>query len=212
MIWWLDLLDMEGVFDRVVRVDGAKKRGTVYSDASEHGLGFVLFLSDCVIFASVSVQGEDYQDIAIWEAAAIILVYRCVWMRLQQCLLLFLVDNNGVLSGVVKGWSRSDIINVMVGASWKVCAVEAVAPWYERVPSSPNLSDAPSRLFDEALGAAESREQWLRSVRSAIDSDLPLFECRASWRPGGPGGLLGRLVAGDIISALQRCEWPAAEE
>jgi hypothetical protein len=212
LLWWLDILDMEGVFDRVVRVDGAKKRGTVYSDASEHGLGFVLFLPDCVIFASVSVQGEDYQDIAVWEAAAILLVYRCVWMRLQQCLLLFLVDNNGVLSGVTKGWSRSDIINVMVGASWKVCAVEAVAPWYERVPSASNLSDAPSRLFDPALGAAENREQWLRSVRSVIDGELPLFECRVSWRPGGPGGLLGRLVSGDVITALQRCEWPAAEE
>ena len=55
------------------------------------------------------------------------------------------VDNTAAQHALTRGYSGNAAANAVVSAFWVAASVYAASPWFERVPSKANISDAVSR-------------------------------------------------------------------
>ncbi|CAE7725562.1 unnamed protein product [Symbiodinium sp. CCMP2592] len=79
------------------------------------------------------------------ELYALLMIRACLQNFLSGKRIIFFIDNDAARSVVLRGQSRSDAMHRLAMA---LSMVEAVAPcisWIERVPSSSNIADWPSR-------------------------------------------------------------------
>ena len=95
-------------------------------------------------------------NIFILEIAAVLLAAEWAGRFVQKSRprLLFLVDNNPALTCLVKGYADSVHARCIVADVWKALDSLGALPWFERVRSSLNLADAPSRgrgIFGKAV-------------------------------------------------------------
>ena len=127
----------------------------VFSDASTTGLGVCVVspsLEKWYFAASVPhdfdlVLPVGASKIFTLECAAALFAMRVVAEFLpgvEKRVCLF-VDNNVSISSIIRAYSRCELASRVIAAFWE-CAVERkISPWVERVRSSQNLADAPSR-------------------------------------------------------------------
>ena len=94
---------------------------------------------------------------------------------------LLCVDNQGVLDSLIKGSSGSLFGAAMCGVFWNLAARSSLFAWLERVSSSANFADSPSRLCG-LDGATSSSFSWHQCPRSflAIFSSFENFLAAAS--------------------------------
>ena len=74
---------------------------------------------------------------------------------------IFWIDNEAARFGLIRGSSAVDVSQELITETWGEISSSQIYPWFERVPSSGNPADAPSR------GAYE----WLRA-RGFIGIDV----------------------------------------
>ena len=181
ILWWIDFLQWlsKSQQSRKISLTDELERGVVYADVSEYGLGVTIFMREFVAFISYDLLTEDPEDIGVWECAAVLLLFRAFAQQIFQVVLLAMVDNNGVLGGLCKGYSKCERTSLLTRGTWFAAAKSITTPWWERVESEANIADAPSRLFSLKLKAKQNKQDWLKSVRRASNSTVPIFEVRA---------------------------------
>ena len=121
---------------------------------ADNGWGFVPFPADRAsppLYASGSVPPAVLQRFATRQAFIFILE------ALAQCLPLWalgpalagpywsFVDNTAAQHALTRGYSGNAAANAVISAFWVAASVYAASPWFERVPSKANISDAVSR-------------------------------------------------------------------
>ena len=183
IVWWCEFLEWLDSPDnssraRAISLTQEPERCVVYSDASEYGLGVVLFARTFTAFISLDIRNENNETIGVWEAAAVALCLACFAQELASVIVLMMVDNNGVLGSLVKGYSNCKTTSSIVRSFWAAVAHVGTAPWFEKVQSESNIADAPSRLFSIQLKSKQRKHDWLKSVRRASKSTVPIFEVR----------------------------------
>ena len=69
-----------------------------------------------------------------------------VWKRaLADRVVVFWIDNEAARFGLVRGTSPVDGSRELITCVWGEISDSQIFPWFERVPSSGNPADAPSR-------------------------------------------------------------------
>ena len=97
-----------------------------------------------------------------------VLVCRRVWAdRLRGRSHISFVDNAAAKDGLVAGYSRNAVACELIARVTASDIVLGARPWYERVPSSSNVADAPSRGPDP-----QSFVGWSAPVRAACSGFL----------------------------------------
>ena len=95
--------------------------------------------------------GDDPRDIQQIEAVnPAVILYS--FPQLQHCLWLHFVDNNGALSGLVKGSASVMADEIILGHTWSQIAQRKIWVYFDRVDSESNISDLPSRCPVAELG------------------------------------------------------------
>ena len=121
---------------------------------ADNGWGFVLLPADRAcppMYAYGSVPPAVLQRFATRRAFIFILEV------LAQCLPLWalgpalagpywsFVDNTAAQHALTRGYSGNAAVNAVVSAFWVAASVYTASPWFERVPSKANISDAVSK-------------------------------------------------------------------
>ncbi len=111
----------------------------------------------------------------------------------QNMLVLAFIDNDSVRFGLVAGSSPVLCSARLIGAVWAFDAVHGAEPWYDRIASPSNPSDAPSRgdrtrLLQDFPSALEGLPRWPAAWVSekalGAASATPLAMCEAWAAPG----------------------------
>ena len=151
----------------------------VLSDAAFEGgvatLGAVLFdpMSRAFLFFEATFSSETVaswqSDGAVAQGAptkvkeqvicqaelAAVVIAAVTWADLLKHRdVIFFVDNDPAKDALVNGCSRSTASSEMVRFCRILCARNAIAPWFDRVPSPSNIADGPSRGDCEVLVSA----------------------------------------------------------
>eukprot|EP00439_Symbiodinium_sp_Y106_P070600 s945_g12.t1 len=84
----------------------------------------------------------------------------CSWARLfRHCHLIIFTDNDGALHSMINGRSENDSGGRIVSATHNLLDEHFVHPWFERVNTSSNIADFPSRGI--------SKQEW--GIRVSLD-------------------------------------------
>ena len=122
--------------------------------AADNGWGFVLFPADR---ASPPMYAFGSVPPAVLERFATKRAFIFILEALAQCLPLWalgpalagpywsFVDNTAAQHALTRGYSGNAAANAVVSAFWVAASVYTACPWFERVPSKANISDAVSR-------------------------------------------------------------------
>ena len=132
---------------------------------------------------AISRRSDADSGILGFEFAAAVLAM-CVICTLdlgQAPAGLLCVDNQGVLDSLIKGSSSSVLGAAMCSVFWNLAARSSVFVWLERVSSSANFADSPSRICGLG-GATSSSFSWRHCPRSflAVFSSIENFLAAAS--------------------------------
>ena len=77
--------------------------------------------------------------------AALLGIYMVDDMFPHQAFVRHFVDNQPALNAIIRGSSKQDDLNSLVGSVWYGCASKLQSYWGQYVRSKANLSDGPSR-------------------------------------------------------------------
>lgn len=93
------------------------------------------------------------------------------------------IDNEASKHALIKGYGNIEAINNLIGMYWTGCTADNINPWFERVSTHANISDAVSRGdFREAEQRGwtrlhvELRPLWPILRRVATDSIYAITE------------------------------------
>ena len=129
----------------------------IFSDASESGLGVVICVPGGGRYSFAAPVPESFfsllapgdNAIFILEILGALLAIRVLRDRFARrrkaSNVVFLIDNDPALASLIRGSARSDLAGRAIYNFWKVADAAKIVPWLERVSSSANLADAPSR-------------------------------------------------------------------
>ena len=85
-------------------------------------------------------------NIVGYELMAVILgIYMVDDLFPQQAFVRHFVDNQPALNAIIRGGSKQDDLNSLVGSVWYGCASRLQSYWGQYVRSKANISDGPSR-------------------------------------------------------------------
>ena len=123
-----------------------------------------------------------------------------------------LVVNNSAGGSLIKGYSSNAEANVLISLFWATAVAKAAEPWFERVPSAANVSDAISRKdFSKAkeMGwtpcevGLDCLWQLLREAKKIPLKELPAMAAKlcTSSRIRGlqPVPSIGGVCRGDVV-------------
>ena len=79
------------------------------------------------------------------ELAAIALAIFHARTRLQGTAVTIYTDNNAALAALINGDSSSAAASILIATLWFIAAAHDIALWFERVETSRNIADLPTR-------------------------------------------------------------------
>ena len=97
--------------------------------------------------------------IFLLELMAVLASLRKMQPLLRDARVMLFIDNNAALHALVKGDSSVPMARWIVQECWSILAYTAARAWFERVPSSSNPADAPSRQLPLTLPSCLAA-QW----------------------------------------------------
>ncbi|KAF4647528.1 hypothetical protein FOL47_004486, partial [Perkinsus chesapeaki] len=135
-------------------------QASIYSDAtSTGGIGVVANAKDFAkpIYAACEAPewlysrlSERKTQIIALELFATLVAIETFGKYISGRPVLIFVDSVAVEQALVKGYSKLDDLNDMIGKFWSACERLQLKVWIDRVPSDLNPADKPSRrIFDE---------------------------------------------------------------
>ena len=83
--------------------------------------------------------------------------------QINQCQVVYYLDNDAAKSGLIKGSGATDMANAIVGGFCELESRLQLKTWFSRVPTHSNLGDGPSRLdfsLADSLGCARCQIPW----------------------------------------------------
>lgn len=161
---WFVMALKTGVFSSFVPIHRTDRRAVMWTDASlewywcekkrkyvERGrLGVCVRLPDGRLQYHWCWSENKGYSIQFYELEALQIGLKHFGKDLKNCFLLIFIDNTSAQGGLVKGYSRSRSCNEIISAIWLELAALSASSWVERVASSVNIADGPSRgVFDE---------------------------------------------------------------
>ena len=128
----------------------------VFSDASLTGLGVcvltpsgpmrVFAAQTPVAFSNSLPAGSNEIFILGLIAALMALKVMSFLSPVEGSNIVLFIDNNASLASIVRAFSKCPVGFSIVSEFWRLADSLSIVPWVERVESSLNLADAPSRL------------------------------------------------------------------
>ena len=102
----------------------------------------------------------------------------CSWARLfRHCRLIIFTDNDGALHSMINGRSENDSGGRIVAATHNLLDDHFVHPWFERVNTSSNIADFPSRGISKQEWGVKVSLDFQRLARVArTGGDVPSSE------------------------------------
>ena len=83
--------------------------------------------------------------------------------------MIFFVDNNAALDGMIRGYSDSKASVSILKAYAEIDDANPCIPWFARVQSAANIADGPSRLkFEELEGLCGSMRAYPAVVQTLM--------------------------------------------
>ena len=79
------------------------------------------------------------------EMLAILAIICFLWEHLRNKNITLYIDNSNARDALVKGHSKTIVINRMVQIFWGLVQAHGCSVWLELVPSGLNISDLPTR-------------------------------------------------------------------
>ena len=155
LIWWRSFLSADSV--RPVLRGSPLPDAIVYTDAAgDGGLGAVSLLRSGqswrrIVLCGVASQqlisslAADTNAIYALETLAVLRAVRRLGASLAGRSVMFYVDNDAALCGIMRGYGACDAVTALIHGIWSLLASSSAVAWFERVRSSSNPADLPSR-------------------------------------------------------------------
>ena len=149
--WFLNALNE--AFRHTVALESSQKRDNnplhLFSDASNEGIGFVLFSPEenhCVTGSrSIQVSNTQVNIISTREILAAQQALESNKGVLKNRRVVFWIDNTSAISALQRGYSSGDPFNQITKSFWCTIAKQNIWPWFEFIPSKGNPADCVSR-------------------------------------------------------------------
>jgi len=149
--------------------------GAVFLDKSA---GVRRFFGCAVPSEVVRVWQESGRRQVIGQAEILLaLLSTLVWRHLMlgRRIVRF-VDNEAARMGFIKGYAGPEVSSIMLARFWAEEVAASCFSWFERVPSLPNVADAPSRLeFGQLLRAGYQLDSCNFSALDVLDESWLTF-------------------------------------